>query len=71
MPMNWIINNLLQKYGEINFTVQAFNRGNTAGHHPSDKLHKAEKASPTFGTPVKIDLDYKKIWTNAPFPTRR
>ena len=55
--------------GEINFTVQAFNRGNTAG-----TIHQitaqAEKASPTFGTPVKIDLDYKKIWTNAPFPTR-
>ena len=26
-----VIDNLLQKYGEINFTVQAFNRGNTAG----------------------------------------
>ena len=64
-----VIDNLLQKYGEINFTVQAFNRGNTAG-----TIHQitaqAEKASPTFGTPVKIDLDYKKIWTNAPFPTR-
>ena len=64
-----VIDNLLQKYGEIDFTVQAFNRGNTAG-----TIHQitaqAEKASPTFGTPVKIDLDYKKIWTNAPFPTR-
>ena len=29
-----VIDNLLQKYGEINFTVQAFNRGRR--HHPSD-----------------------------------
>ncbi|MCS2766164.1 hypothetical protein NXV33_15260 [Bacteroides thetaiotaomicron] len=64
-----VIDNLLQKYGEIDFTVQAFNRGNTAG--PSHQITaQAEKANPTFGTPVKIDLDYKKIWTNAPFPTR-
>ena len=26
-----VIDNLLQKYGEIDFTVQAFNRGNTQG----------------------------------------
>ena len=62
-----VIDNLLQKYGEIDFTVQAFNRGNTAG--PSHQITaQAEKANPTFGTPVKIDLDYKKIWTNAIFP---
>ena len=64
-----MIDNLLQKYGEIDFTVQVFNRGNTAG--PSHQITaQAEKASPTFGTPVKLTLDGKKIWTNAPFPTR-
>lgn len=64
-----VIDNLLQKYGEIDFTVQVFNRGNTAG--PSHQITaQAEKASPTFGTPVKLTLDGKKIWTNAPFPTR-
>ena len=52
-----VIDNLLQKYGEINFTVQAFNRGNTAG--PSHQITaQAEKANPTFGTPVKICLLY-------------
>lgn len=41
-----VIDNLLQKYGEINFTVQAFNRGNTAG--PSHQITaQAEKANMT------------------------
>ena len=61
-----IIDNLLQKYGDINITVQPFNKGYTAG-----VIHKitarSEKANPTFGTPVKLKLDGKKIWTNAPF----
>ena len=51
-----VIDNLLQKYGEIDFTVQVFNRGNTAG--PSHQITaQAEKASPTFGTGWQEDMD--------------
>lgn len=64
-----VIDNLLQKYGEITFNVQVFNRGKTAGASHQITA-QAEKANPSFGTPVRLDLDANKIWTNAPFPTR-
>lgn len=65
-----VIDNLLQKYGEIDFKVQVFNKGYTAG--ASHQItSQAEKATPIFGTPIKMTIDPKKIWTNAPFPTRK
>lgn len=65
-----VIPDLLRKYGEINFNVQVFNRNNTPGA-THQLTAQAEKASPTFGAPEKLVLDAKKMWTNAPFPTRK
>lgn len=66
----FVLDNIFNKYGEINFTVQAFNRGNMAG--PVHQISaQAEKAAPTFGTPEKLTLSADGIWTNAPFPTRK
>ena len=54
-----VIDNLLQKYGEIDFTVQAFNRGNTAG--PSHQITaQAEKANPPFGTRPAGSVDINR-----------
>lgn len=63
------IDNLLQKYGSIDFTLQTFNPENTGG-----KVYKvsaqAEKALPTFGEPQKLKLNAASMYTNAPFTNR-
>lgn len=63
------IDNLLQRYGSIDFTLQTFNPENAGGkeYHVSAQ---AEKALPTFGEPQKLKLNAASTYTNAPFTTR-
>lgn len=63
------IDNLLQRYGSIDFTLQTFNPENTGGkvYHVSAQ---AEKALPTFGETQRLNLNAASMYTNAPFTTR-
>lgn len=63
------VTDLLQKYGTLEFTLQAFNDNNRGG-----EIHRisaqAEKALPVLGNAQKLALQAASMYTNAPFPTR-
>lgn len=66
----FVLDNILKKYGVIDFTLQAFNSGEVGGEIHAVSA-QAEKALPTFGAAQKIDLTTAEKYTNAPFPTRK
>lgn len=66
---SFALDDLLQKYGVIDFTLQPFNEGETGGKISTISA-QAEKALPIYSNPEKIKLNPATMYTNAPFPTR-
>lgn len=64
-----LIDNLLHRYGEIEFKLQTYNEGNTGGNVFTVSA-RAESALPTYSNPEKIPLNASTMYTNAPFTTR-
>lgn len=64
-----LIDNLLHRYGEIEFKLQTYNAGNTGGNIFTISA-RAESALPIFSNPEKIPLNASAMYTNAPFTTR-
>lgn len=64
-----LIDNLLHRYGEIEFKLQTYNAGNIGGKIFTISA-RAESALPIFSNPEKIPLNASTMYTNAPFTTR-
>ena len=64
-----LVDNLLHRYGEIDFKIQTYNEGNTGGNVFTISA-QAESALPTYSNPEVIPLNVSAMYTNAPFTTR-
>lgn len=64
-----VVDNLLNRHGEIEFKLQTYNEGNTGGNIFTI-MAQAENALSTYSNPQKIPLNAATMYTNAPFTTR-
>lgn len=64
-----LVDKLLHRYGEIDFTLQTYNEDNAGGNIFTISA-QAESALPVYSNPEKIKLNAATMYTNAPFATR-
>lgn len=64
-----LVDNLLYRYGEIDFKIQTYNEGDVGGSVFTISA-QAERALPTYSNQEVIPLNASAMYTNAPFTTR-